>query len=262
MAGMNVGRRSRPGYTIDPKTGALVPLAMGAEDPSADMGMSALRPGSKSLSPGHEWGMDPTGQSAQQTYVGAGGMNYGTKAGADGSWGGYSPMGAGGATAAGGSSNSDATRHQALSALEAQIRGQMGQTNQPQQTPVVTSKFTGNDAADRAVYGGAKERVGLALKSALKGLRESMSSRGLAGSGIEGEATGNLYANSLGDLAETDRALATANGDRLYQSGQADTDRTINQNQFNAGALERAQAAARSGTDRSLEMLLQIARSY
>jgi len=259
MAGINVGGRPSPRYTVDPKTGALVPVLDEGGGAVMDTGMG-LRPGSKSLSPGHEWGMDPSGESAQQTWTGAGGMNYGSKAGADASWGGYSPSGM--ASAAGGSSNSDATRHQALSALEAQVRGQMGQSGQPSQTPVVTSKFTGNEAADRAVYGGAKERIGLALKSALKGLRESMSSRGLAGSGIEGEATGNLYANSLGDLADTDRALATANGDRLFQSGQADTDRTINQNQFNAGALERAQANARAGTDRSLEMLLQIARSY
>lgn len=91
-----------------------------------------------------------------------------------------------------------------------------------------------NPAAERAAYGRAKERTGLATQSAMRSLRESMGQRGISGSGIEAEETGKLTRAGLGELADTDRALAEGQSMRSYEAEQARISRLINQYQFNA----------------------------
>lgn len=108
------------------------------------------------------------------------------------------------------------------------------------QIPITTSQSTQpyDDAADRAAYGKAKESTGLATQSALKALREQLNSRGLGeGSGLEGEMTTGLIRGGLGQLADTDRALAAGSAQRAYSANQADTDRIISQNEFNASGI-------------------------
>jgi hypothetical protein len=261
MAGMDLTfGRQKPRYSTDPRTGGLVedPYAPAAAEP-----FNALQRGSRSLSPGHEWQRDPAMPSNNQVFVGRDGLNYASEADMQRA-GGYTPQ-SGGAARASASASSDPgadRRNLALSALEAEIRGQGEGSYQAPQTSVERSNYAEDPAADRAQYGKAKERIGLALQSALRGLRESMASRGIGGSGIEGQEMGDLFASGLGQLADTDRQLAEQRAGRAFTAGQSDTDRVIQQQQFNAGQQTAAEQARLASRNRNMEMLLQIARSY
>lgn len=80
-------------------------------------------------------------------------------------------------------------------------------------------------SADASTYGRAKERTGLATQSALKGLRETLASRGLLGSGIEARETASVFRGGLSDLAETDRQQAEQDSARSFQSHESDKNR-------------------------------------
>lgn len=79
--------------------------------------------------------------------------------------------------------------------------------------------------ADASTYGRAKERTGLAAQSAIKGLRETLASRGLLGSGLEAQETAKVYSGGLSDLAETDRQQAEQNTERDFQTREAQKNR-------------------------------------
>lgn len=125
-----------------------------------------------------------------------------------------------------------------------QIRSTNPPTYQAPQIDVTTSGAKGGSpydmAGENAAYGAAKERTGLATQAALKSLREQLSSRGIGGSGIESEMTTGLIKGGLGELANTDRQLAEQRAGRAFTAGQADTDRTIDQNKFNASLTDKA----------------------
>lgn len=60
-------------------------------------------------------------------------------------------------------------------------------------------------AAEDAIMARAKDRAGLISKSAMTGLRDSMASRGLLGSGIEGEESAKIMGGAAGGLGELNR---------------------------------------------------------
>jgi hypothetical protein len=262
MAGMNLGfGRQKSKYTIDPKTGALVadPYAPNPSEP-----FNMLQPGTRDIAPGHAWTLDPSGQSNNQTFTGAPTGGYTPQAALPAGYG--MPMAAGGSSGAGtaGVSSANSKSNAALEALAREVSASRA-TNTgytAPQVPIETSGYTGNAEADRAAYTAAKERTGMALKSALKGLRESMAGRGLQGSGIEGEAIGDAFEAGLSQLAGHDRAMAEQNAGRAFTAGQSDTDRTIQQRQYNASQQASAEQTRLGRDDRALEMLPQIARSY
>lgn len=255
-------RGGPPGTVWDPELGAFV-------TPQQQARQTQSRQAAKAAVGGNTYRKDPaTGEVTtgyQPPVPGSGYLGTAPQYGSGRS--GYLPASTTRGVAAGGSSGGDAANHRresALSALESQVRQSMasqGQTTAP--PPVVTSGGAdGDPAAESAAYGQARERIGLALQSALRGLRESMGARGLGGSGIEGEALGDLFEGGLGELADVDRQLAEVGAGRAFQASQADTDRRIQQQQFNSSQLAQQEAARRASQDRSLDLLLQIARSY
>lgn len=263
MAGMNLsfGRRPTSRTILDPRTGEIsTRQAQASSEP-----YNALQPGG-GLDINHVWGSSADGSEAAQVYQAPPSMT------GDPSMGGgigFDPYTAGGGTGSRASSASasagSAERQRALSALEQEVRAGMGNVSpfEPSQTPITTSSPTDRGAHERATYGAAKERTGLALQSALRGLRESLSSRGIgAGSGIEGAATADLYAQGLNALAGTDRQLASEGSQRDYETAEQNTDRTIGQQQFNANQRTRANESYQDNQSRALNMLLQIAQSY
>jgi hypothetical protein len=107
--------------------------------------------------------------------------------------------------------------------------------------------------ADTATYGRAKERTGKATSSALKGLRETLASRGLLGSGIEASETGKVFSSGLSDLAETNRQMAERGAQRDYEASQAQKDRDL------TAAREGLQAAMSTpGTVKHLRRRVQM----
>jgi hypothetical protein len=81
------------------------------------------------------------------------------------------------------------------------------------------------EPADTATYGRAKERTGKATSSALKGLRETLASRGLLGSGIEASETGKVFSSGLSDLAETNRQMAEQGAAREFTARESGKNR-------------------------------------
>ncbi len=110
-----------------------------------------------------------------------------------------------------------------------------------------------NPAADAATYGRAKERTGLAMQSAIKGLRENMAERWMTGpgNGLEAKGLGDIYDAGLGDLAETDRQLAEGTAARGFQSSEAAAQRG-----WQSG--ENAADRAAQQTNSRLSALLQL----
>lgn len=94
-------------------------------------------------------------------------------------------------------------------------------------------------AAENASYGRAKERTGLAMQGALKGLRGVMASRGIGGSGIEASETGKVFSGGLGELADTDRQMAEQGATRAFTAGQAGLDRAEKAREYDQDAQAR-----------------------
>lgn len=185
--------------------------------------------------------------------IGAGG-GYG--AGGD-----YGGGGGGGGTRA--ASPSAAGNTDQITQLINEIRSAQPPQYTAPQIPITTSGGGGtpyDQRAENAAYGAAKERTGMATQSALKALREQLNSRGLGeGSGLEGEMTTGLIRGGLGELASTDRQLAEARANRAFTAGQSDTDRTISQNEFNAGLQDKALSGIPSFNLSKWGLLAQLA---
>jgi hypothetical protein len=149
-----------------------------------------------------------------------------------------------------------------LQALISEIRsGPKGYT--PEQTPIVRS---GSESmpyemdAERSAYGAAKERVGQSTQAAMRGLREQMAKRGLTGSGIEGEALTGLFRGGLGELANADRQMVGERAGRAFTAEQANTDREINQRQYNTGSVNRAREHESSDFLARMGLIAQLQR--
>jgi hypothetical protein len=153
----------------------------------------------------------------------------------------------------------------ALQALIDQAKTTISQqpTYTAPQIPITTSSTSVTDPYDRAAetasYASAKDSTGQAMQSAMKGLQANLASRGLIGSGVEAAALSNLYSTGLSQLGETDRGLAENAANRAFTANQSNTDRTIAQQEFNAGQQATAQSAAQSSWAAQLQALLSLA---
>lgn len=80
----------------------------------------------------------------------------------------------------------------------------------PQVAPPPRTDFT---AANAAMFGRAKDRIGQIGQGAMKTLQSRMSRRGLAGSGIEGAEMGELVDQTRGELGDVvrDQTIADVN---------------------------------------------------
>jgi len=119
----------------------------------------------------------------------------------------------------------------ALKALQAQLATFQGTGySPPGGTPGAGPTGAGDPydpAADAATYGRAKERTGLAAQSAIRGLRSSLSGRGVTGAGIERANTGQIFGGALDNLAETDRQLAENTATRRFSAGESAAGRAV-----------------------------------
>jgi hypothetical protein len=149
--------------------------------------------------------------------------------------------------------------------------GQQEGTNQnvdPNRVPHIPVHQTGNvtdpydRAAEAASYGRAKERTGMAMQAAMKGLRGSMARRGIGGSGIEAERTGGLYEAGLGQLGEADRTLAEAAAGRAYDSEQRNVDRRNRNEEYNADLDLQYENQRIDAQNRRMSLLTQIYGSF
>lgn len=186
---------------------------------------------------------------------------------AAGTGGGYGGASGGGSRAGGGSyASSSATGGNSaeIERLIAEIRSTSNPTADAPQIPGPSPSPSYDPAADRATYGAAKERTGLATQAALRALRESLNQRGLVdqggrNSGIEAELTQGLIRGGLGELANTDRQLAETGAQRQYDAGQRDIDRTIDVNKFNASSILSAQGRPSTYNLSKWSLLAQLA---
>lgn len=138
-------------------------------------------------------------------------------------------------------------RQQALAAIAAQIQTSTGYS--PGGTAPAPAPTSPADlASENAGYGRAKERTGLAMQSALKGLRGAMASRGISGSGIEATGTASVYGGGVGDLAETDRQMAEQGAGRAFTANQS--------------ALDRAEQARQANMQNQSQRLSQLISLY
>lgn len=193
--------------------------------------------------------------------------DYNSNPGMTGQWTTVGQVDRGTGTASGGTASAsadDAQRKAAIDSLMAQIRSMQGGYTAPQ-IPVVTSKKDNDPydaAAENASYAAARERTGLAMQAALKGLHSSLAQRGIVGSGIDADKTADVYSGGLGDLAATDRQLAEQRADRAFTAEQSNTDRIIGQNEFNVGQQATALQAQQQQALARLQMMLSATGLY
>lgn len=134
-----------------------------------------------------------------------------------------------------------AQKNAALAAISAQLQQNTGYSA-PGAAPApaaVEGPSPDELAAENAGYGRAKERTGLAMQSAMKGLRGAMASRGIGGSGIEATEMGNVFAGGVGDLAETDRTMAEGAAGRSFTRNEANKDRAESARRYDQDAAAR-----------------------
>lgn len=72
-------------------------------------------------------------------------------------------------------------------------------------------------AAEDAAFARAKDKIGLASRSAMDSLSSEMSSRGISGSGVEAQRLGGVYESGLGEIGQTAREQAIEALKRKYQ---------------------------------------------
>lgn len=193
----------------------------------------------------------PTGEVYQYNETSGGWDNRGTFGGG-GSGGGSGSGGGGGAR--------NPRNDEDINRLIEEIRSSGGDY-EPPQIPVVTSGDQTkpfDEKAQAAAYGAAKERTGLAMQAAMRGLKANLMQRGITGSGIDADMQGRIYGGGLSDLANTDRQLAEEAADRAFSAEQSNTDRTIRQNTTNADYLERQRAAKAQEWERKMELISRL----
>ena len=114
-----------------------------------------------------------------------------------------------------------------------------------------------DEAAERAAYGGAKERTGLAMQQALKGLSAQMAQRGIRGSTIERGGLEQIFSGGLSDLAGTDRQIAEKRSDRAFDAENMDLARNENARQFDTDFYQTEAQREQAATQHKLQLLLR-----
>lgn len=222
------------GAVQNPFTGGFVNPGTGFSGRTAEVAGQSPQERAAATRPLYE--TSPTGDVTQFNYDTGGWDRVGTVGGAT--------MGAAGTRAAGGGG----ADQNALNALLAEIRGKP-QPVRLSPTPAPEREGDPYDrTAESAAYTSAKERTGLAMQSALKGLRGVARGRGISGSTIEGDLIQKLFGQGLGELAGTDRQLAEKFADRSFDAENMDLSRLTQHSQFSDSFRntqeDRAQQAA------------------
>lgn len=133
-----------------------------------------------------------------------------------------------------------AQKNAALAAIAAQLQQSTGYSPSGTTTPPPVEGASPEElAAENAGYGRAKERTGLAMQSAMKGLRGAMASRGISGSGIEASGMADVYGGGVGALAETDRTMAEGSAQRSFTRNEANKDRAESGRRYDQDAAAR-----------------------
>jgi hypothetical protein len=91
------------------------------------------------------------------------------------------------------------------------------QANVPQvSSPRASLSDADNAAAEAAAFGRAKDRTGLATQGLLRSIRNQMARRGISGSGIEADMTGDALMGGFGEIGEVIRDQAIEGLQRRY----------------------------------------------
>lgn len=129
---------------------------------------------------------------------------------------------------------------------------------QAQQISVPTPGPAGNSAAgpsaydtsaENAAYAGAKDASAEALAGSLKSLHNTLASRGITGSGIEGKETEALYQQGNETIANTARAQAATQAGHAFTAQEQTQNLQTGANTANAN---NAQGAAEFNTGTAL----------
>lgn len=83
--------------------------------------------------------------------------------------------------------------------------------------------------AQAAVFGRAKDRAGQIARSALTGLRSALAERGVLGSGMEAQATGDVALQGAGMIADTSREEAIQEARRGERAREFQTQSMLQQ---------------------------------
>lgn len=144
--------------------------------------------------------------------------------------------------------------------LLAEVKGGAPTINRLTPTPYSGGPTPHYDkGAEDAAYARAKDRTGLALQAAMKGLSSSMNKRGIGGSGIEAENLTDLYESGVGALGETDRQLAERSADRAFSAGESERGRAESARQFNDSFLQGEEDRA---AEQQAQQLARIMQAY
>jgi hypothetical protein len=98
-----------------------------------------------------------------------------------------------------------------------------------------------DEEGDRAARTAAKERAGLRLQASMKGLDQEMAGRGIRSSGIQSRRSGELYAASSSDEAQSERDRLDLMAGRRAAIGDRNQDAT---NQWAAAQLDAGERDA------------------
>lgn len=96
-------------------------------------------------------------------------------------------------------------------------------------------------AAEAAIYGKAKEKIGQQGSAALRSLRNALGARGISGGGSERALTSGIYDKMQGELSDTDRAIATDSANKAWQAEQMNSEQGFEAGQANAARNEQVQ---------------------
>jgi hypothetical protein len=170
--------------------------------------------------------------------------------------------GGGGGSRSSGSGGAGTGTNPALDGLLAEIRNQqVPQVTPTHYTPQQVASGISPEA-NAATYGAAKERTGLAMQAAMRGLRGSLAQRGIVGTGIDAEEQGMVYNQGLGQLGDVDRTIAHDDATRQLAADQANAMAGNQAGQFNAGQDLAAQQANMQAANQRQNILLQLASLY
>lgn len=87
-------------------------------------------------------------------------------------------------------------------------------------------------AAEDAAFARAKEKIGLASRTAQESLSAEMAQRGITGSGVEAQGLGKVYESGVGQISDVAREQALSSLNRRYQ---------VSDRNANLAAQKRAQ---------------------
>jgi hypothetical protein len=234
---------TQPGTTgtqYNPFTGSYVNPTTGYFGPTA--GVAGQSPTERAAYTAPQYLTDPTGRVKEFTPSVGAWQGIGTVGSAMGDGG-----GAGTRSASAGRGGGE------FEALLSQIRGRPAPVRLSPTPPPQRQGDPYDKRAEAATYGAAKERTGLAMQAALRGLQGQMAQRGIRGSSIQADKMAQLFQGGLSELAGTDRQLAERTSERAFSAENQDLARLTQAGQFGdtfrAGEEQRAQQAALAELD-------------